>query len=39
MNEKKITGMEVKIMRRENKYEDFKSKMIYEAHVSRCLRF
>jgi len=38
MNEIKITGMEVVMMKREDKFEDMKSKMMYEAHVSRCTR-
>jgi hypothetical protein len=39
MNEIKIIGMEVVRMKRENKFEDRKAKMIYEAHVSRCWRY
>ena len=38
MNKIKITGMEVVMMKREDKFEDMKSKMMYDAHVSRCTR-
>jgi hypothetical protein len=38
MDEIKITGLEVGKMKRGNEFEDMKSKMIYDAHVSRCTR-
>ena len=38
MNEIKNTGMEGKLMRKLNKYEDMSLKSLYDSHISRCTR-